>query len=127
MTDPRAYYLLGLCSVSQPDVSNAYFERSISAFPKFLYSYIGLGRNCLFQGQLEESSAYLYKSLEISPRWNAYGYLIQAHWFRHEKDEARKIFEESQRQLDPMRAQWLKKLYDSLEKNEIQLPMDLGI
>ena len=127
LVDPRAYYLMGVCTLSEPAVSRAYFERSIDIFPKFLYSYIGLGRNYLLENDLEKALAYLYASLDISPRWNSFGYLIQAHWLRNEKAKAKEVFERSQRELDPVRAQWLAKLYNSLEKNEAKIPMDLGI
>jgi hypothetical protein len=126
LDDPRAYFSLGVCWQDEPVKAKAYFKKSISAFPYFVSSYIGLGRLYLWEGDLEKALCFLEKSLELAPRYSAYAYMMQIRLIQDNERAASVLLEEARGKItDSKQLGYLENFLKLRDK--IKLPIDVGI
>ena len=127
LDDPRGLYLLALCSFDEPEVSKAYFLRSVREYPSYAHAYTGLGRIHLMENEYKEALSYLNKSIQLSPNWKAYAYLIQLMVLIDSREAAVNLIESSKGILKENEVEALSEVYGLTQKGDTPLPIDLGI
>ena len=99
LDDPRAYYIMGLC-LDDPDDSKLYYEVCSRRYPQFAYCVTALGRVHLFQHRYDEALTYFEKSIQLSPDWKAYAYLIQLHALNKDNEKVDEVMRHGMKTLN---------------------------
>jgi len=124
--DPRVYYFMTMCYFNDFEKAKPYYIESIRMYPKSSFSYKGLGRIYLMQGEPTKAIGYLRKNIALVPSYAGYGYLIQAYLLLDQKHLAEEIFTEAQSVIsDQNKLQSLSKFLS--DTNLSILPIDIGI
>lgn len=126
LKDPRAYHLMGMCLMHQPEEAKRYYIEAISLFPEYAFAYTGLGRMYLLKEDPNEALGYLFKSIELTPSYSAYAYTIQSLLMLNRADEAAQVLKKAQATLTNQ--EYLKSLAKFFDEGQINnLPIDLGM
>ena len=71
----------------------------MKAFDLYVLAYVGAGRNCLFNENIEGALFYLNKGLEIYPDNTAYAYAIQAYLINGNHSKAKEILDNAKKRI----------------------------
>lgn len=125
LKDPRSYYILGLCTLKDLDESERYLEEGARYYPEYAMLHLGLGRIYLLKGQIDKALFQIKKSIELTPSYRGYCYLIQIYLMKGEEQAARKVLEDIKTILpDPKYHSFILNIID--HKDELALPQDIG-
>jgi tetratricopeptide (TPR) repeat protein len=127
LDDPRGLYVLGLATITDLKVSRGYFERCLREYPYFAHAHTGLGRIDLLEGRYDEALSYLNKSIQLSPNWKAYAYLMQLHTLHNDPAQTAQALEAGKAAVGSKDIESLEALDKIIKENSNSLPIDLGI
>ncbi|MBI5149843.1 MAG: tetratricopeptide repeat protein [Candidatus Omnitrophica bacterium] len=126
LEDPRGYYYMGLCFFNDFERSRPWFEKSISLFPNYALSYVGLGRIHVLERSYGQAIPWLKEAVRLAPSYTAYGYLIQSYLLLGRGQEAGIVLGEAERVVrDGNQLGSLRKLVQ--EGKNLKGPVDIGI
>ena len=126
LSDPRVHHMLGVCHIDDLELSKNYFEHTIQEYPSYAMAYVGLGRYYILKGDIESSVPLLKKSLELAPKYSAYGYLIQIYLQQGDRQKARNLLDEAMTvNIRPDHLQCLNNFFDPSKFTTF--PIDIGI
>jgi hypothetical protein len=126
LDDPRVNHMLGVCHITDLETSKGYFERNIKNYPAYAMSYVGMGRYYIFKDDIDASIPFLEESLELAPKYSAYGYLIQVYLKKGQPQKARELLRQAE--SIPLRADHLRSLHNFFDPQKFTtFPIDVGI
>jgi len=128
MFDPRGLEMLSVCLPDEPQKAKQLLERSIKFFPNFALSYTALGRLLLFEGDHEKALPYFQKSIQLTPTYTGFGYLIQVYLMKGDKAQAQGILKEAKEKISaPIELKSLNSFFLYDEKPDKKFPVDIGV
>lgn len=124
--DPRSLYILayGLAYEKECKKAHLYYAQCCSRYPRYAPCFVGQGKLYLMKGDVLEALSCLQKSVEISPSFSGYFYLLQSVLMRGDLKAADKIYGEAVSIFkNPQEMKILNKIYALYSEN--RLPFDI--
>jgi protein O-mannosyl-transferase len=126
LNDPRAYHLMGLCTLHDPSAGLAYYGQCIQNFPQYAFAHTGLGRILFLSGENDHALNHLETSLRLLPSYTAYGYTIQILLMNGRDKDAEHLLSQARLTItDPLALGSLVNFFKPGERDKF--PIDIGI
>lgn len=125
LDDPRLFFAMGFCRRSGIEEAERLYKLSIERFPEYVMSYVGLARIYFFDGRHDEALELLAPVLDRGGTYSAFGYAIQIHMMRAEKDKARELLDKARQRLTEKGH--IQSLERMLASDPSVFPADIGL
>ena len=125
LSDPRAYYILGINHRDDLERQKMLYHACIKKFPQYVNGYIALARAYLLEGNLKQAKFYAHVSLDVFPTMRAYHYLMQMKILEDQREDGKILLIQAKQRLRHQELyDMINELYETGQK--IQLPLDIG-